>query len=99
MHVSPPKLNFLPRSGTRIILLYEMKAVKLGIKVTNKLPAYEVMMISFPPSLLITRTLFSSSDGCGYLEHCKNYSVTITLFGVNIVAVTMTMPQCSLQIE
>ena len=33
------------------------------------------------------------------IEHCKNYSVTITLFGVNIVAVTMTMPQCSLQIE
>ena len=31
--------------------------------------------------------------------HCKNYSVTVTLFGVNIVAVTMTMPQCSLQIE
>ena len=31
--------------------------------------------------------------------HCKNYSVTVTLFGVNIVAVTMTIPQCSLQIE
>ena len=33
------------------------------------------------------------------LLHRKNYSVTVTLFGVNIVAVTMTMPQCSLQIE